>query len=159
ESQVKIREAQKWEALSYLFPTGEATFGLSPAAGITCVPSPENCQTTIATHTRDPVSIPGLGDINTLAGEFRVSLTLPVYTFGKIEHGYLAAKRGVEAELLRVEIARAEVELNVTRAYWGLKAARAARATAGEAREELASWVKKIEDDLDLDKPRLNFNL
>ena len=39
--------------------------------------------------------------------------------------------------------------MNVTRAYWGLKTARASRATVEEARDEISPWVKKIEDQLE----------
>jgi len=85
-------------------------------------------------------------------------LTQPIYTFGKIEHGVRAADRGIDAERARVEAARDEAELNVARAYWGVKAARAAQATAGDARQELADRLQKVQEDLESDSPKFTVN-
>ena len=164
QSQVEVRRAQKWEALSNWFPTGEVTFGMSPSAQVRCLdenglPSTLNCVSTTNPSTGRAIGVPGFSDISGLAGEFALRFTQPVYTFGKIEHGTRAAEHGIEADQHRVDVARDEVSLRVAQAYWGLKTARTATVTTTEARDELASWVKKIEDDLDAQKPKYNFNI
>jgi outer membrane protein TolC len=52
--------------------------------------------------------------------------------------------------------ARDEVELQVTRAYFGLKAARTALETLDEIKDKLEPWKKKIADDLDSAKPKFD---
>jgi outer membrane protein TolC len=122
-----------------------------PIDAITHMPVPFDARTALINAANVSTLSPNVGGIG-LGINFR--LTQPVYTFGKIEHGYRAAKRGIEAEEARIDIARAEAELNVARAYWGLTAARASRATAGAARDELASRVDQVAKDLESDTPK-----
>ena len=53
-----------------------------------------------------------------------VHLVQPVYTFGKISAGVTAAESGIAASRSREQGQAAELELNVRRAYWGMKLAR-----------------------------------
>ena len=153
EAQVDIRKWQRSGAIRNWLPSGELRGVLTLSTPITCYPSTEFCEKTNIANVAQWQGISGV------AGEINLTLTQPLYTFGKIEHGTRAAEHGIEVEKQRVEIARAETELNVARAYWGLKGSRTALATAVDARDQLAAWVKKIEDDLDLDKPKYNFNI
>jgi outer membrane protein TolC len=72
----------------------------------------------------------------------------PIYTFGKIEQNIKNQKQQVEASRAGVSQAQADVVQNVTRAYWGLKAARAGMATLDEGVEKLEEWVDKLDKEL-----------
>jgi len=172
-AQIGVREAQRKEALWRWFPSGEITFGMTLSPTIHCsgpngtddpnIPHPQNCVTTVGDGQRSPISssiatIDALGTLKNAAGELNIRLTQPIYTFGKIEHGAAAARDGIEAEKARTEAAIAETELNVARAYWGLKTARTSVITASDAREQLAHWVDRIQEDVDADKPRYNYS-
>lgn len=173
EAQVDVRRAQQSEAIRHWLPTGELNFLFTAAPAVECVapqglsPLPgesekdfrtRNCVNTVNPKTGSNVSYLSTNFAG-VAGELNVKLTQPIYTFGKIEHGYAAAKHGVAAEQAKVAAATAEAELNVTKAYWGLKTARASREMASSARDELAKWVKKIDEDLDAEKPKYHFSI
>ncbi len=93
-------------------------------------------------------------NISGVGAQFDFHFTQPLYTFGKIESGVKAAEHGMAAADAQAEAARREVELQVTQAYWGLKAARAARDTLNEVRDKISEWEKKISDDLEEAKPK-----
>jgi outer membrane protein TolC len=77
-----------------------------------------------------------------------VKLVQPIYDFGKIHAGVTAAEAGVEATTGKQEGTRADVELNVRRAYWGLKLAREVRSMLEEGEGYLDSAQKRIEKNL-----------
>lgn len=55
---------------------------------------------------------------------FELNLGQPLYTFGKIRHAKLLARRGVEAAKLQLSGSRDEAVQNLRRAYFGIKVAR-----------------------------------
>jgi outer membrane protein TolC len=149
---------------NYLWaPTGEFTFGITGSPHVRCAdatgysdPNHEvresNCiQTNAVTVTRATNFVDVL-PIHGVALALSAKVTQPLYTFGKIEAARNAAKAGVKIAEDQVEAARAEVMLNVVRAYWGLKWSRAAEQTLNDGRGRVKGWVDKIEHDLERGK-------
>ena len=77
-----------------------------------------------------------------------MKLVQPLWDFGKISAGVSAAEAGVTVTTGREEGARADVDLNVRKAYWGLKLARELRLMLEEGEGYLDSAQKKIEKQL-----------
>jgi len=122
-------QAQLLEANRSKMPSGEILSLLAPAPEILCQPDlaidprtqnkdyrQQNCfRTNISEATLN------------LKGVFtrtELHLVQPVYTFGKISAGVTAAQSGIAASRSREQGQAAELELNVRRAYWGMKLAR-----------------------------------
>jgi len=66
-------------------------------------------------------------------GRLDLTMTQPLYTFGKLSHRREAADRGVRVSEHRLDQKRAEVVLRVRQLYYGLVMARAGMASAKEA--------------------------
>ncbi len=77
-----------------------------------------------------------------------VTVNQPLYSFGKFEAYIANSKHGVDMARANVTSAQADVVQNVTRAYWGVKTARAALATLDEGLEKLEEWVGKLDQEL-----------
>jgi outer membrane protein TolC len=77
-----------------------------------------------------------------------VQLIQPLYDFGKISAGIAAAKAGVEVSREKEAGARADLELNVRRAYFGLKLAREVLDTLDQGASYVDEAQKTIEKDL-----------
>src|SRR6185369_7066312 len=77
-----------------------------------------------------------------------VKLVQPVFTFGKIAAGIDAAKQGIAASKEREQVVAAEVELNVRRAYWGIKLARELLDTIKDGTSYLDDAQKQVEKNL-----------
>jgi outer membrane protein TolC len=77
-----------------------------------------------------------------------VHLIQPVWDFGKISAGVAAARAGVDVAREREAGARADLELNVRRAYYGLKLARELIDTMEEGSGYIDDGQKKIDGDL-----------
>ena len=163
-SQVAIRRTQRSEAIRNWAPTGELIAALTGTPGVQCRgPNGEselpmrtaNCASTVGVDPKNLFSfnVGGFGPAGLL-----LSVTQPIYTFGKIEYGTRAAEKAIEAEEGRVNMARDDAALNVARAYWGIKAARTAYDSIVDGRNELADYQKKIEDDLEQDTPHYDLN-
>jgi outer membrane protein, multidrug efflux system len=73
----------------------------------------------------------------------------PLFTFGKLTAGRRAALEGVSASRKREDGLVAELALNVKRAYYGLKLARAVLETLNEGKEKLEEAQAQIEKDLE----------
>jgi outer membrane protein TolC len=126
-------EAQLLEAKRSWYPTGELLALAAPAPEIRCAPSEqivprpadqsvEDWRENNCYRTNTPEAT-----LNSLKGIFtraEIRLVQPLYTFGKISAGVDAAQRGVAASRGREAGLAADLELNVKRAYFGLKLAR-----------------------------------
>jgi outer membrane protein TolC len=77
-----------------------------------------------------------------------LKLVQPLWDFGKISAGVSAAEAGVTVTTGREAGARADVELNVRKAYWGLKLARELRSMLEEGEGYLDGAQKKIDKQL-----------
>jgi outer membrane protein TolC len=78
-----------------------------------------------------------------------VKLIQPVWDFGKISAGIEAAQAGVGVSQERENAARADVEQNVRRAYWGLKLARDVLDMLDTGSGYVEDGQKKLEKDLE----------
>jgi outer membrane protein TolC len=153
-------EAQLLEAGRTWMPTGEFMTMVAPVPDVRCQPFPltPDGGTLIDPVRRMPVD-PSQYGINTIVSETSTSfsgvftrtelrLVQPLFTFGKISAGRHAATRGLEASKAREIGQAADVELNVKKAYYGMKAARAALETLSEGLERVVDAQKQIEGDL-----------
>ncbi|HXJ19153.1 MAG TPA: TolC family protein [Polyangia bacterium] len=76
-----------------------------------------------------------------------VQLIQPIWDFGKISAGVAAAKAGVEVSRQKEAGTRADMELNVRKAYYGLKLAREVLDTLAEG----AGYVEDAQQHIDKD--------
>lgn len=81
-----------------------------------------------------------------------VTLTQPLFTFGKLTTARALGKVGVNVAEAQYEGTRAELALNIVRAYFGLKSARAALDTVKEGHEQLVSWIKQVDKEIESGK-------
>jgi outer membrane protein TolC len=82
-----------------------------------------------------------------------VTLNQPLYSFGKFEAIIASARANVELQEASVLREQADVVWNVTRAYWGLKATRAAIAVLDEAIGKVHEWVDRIAKEIGGENP------
>lgn len=157
-------EAQLSQANRLWWPSGEINFGITGSPDIKCtdgsvgaVVSPDkdarqrNCVGTSATDLRS-TDVFSVLPLHGVALNFNATLLQPLYTSGKIESARAAARAGVDVAKAQVEAARNEAKLWAVRAYYGLKSARAAKATIEEGKGRLADWVKRIDKEIDKGK-------
>jgi len=78
-----------------------------------------------------------------------VYVSQPLYSFGKIESNVALGQLGVESAKETLRAVSEDAALNAIRAYWGLKATRAARATLLDIIKELTKWVKRLTDEME----------
>ena len=77
-----------------------------------------------------------------------LKLIQPLYDFGKISAGVAAAEAGVEVSRQREAGARADIELNVRKAYYGLKFAREVIDMLEQGSSYVDDGQKRLEKDL-----------
>lgn len=75
---------------------------------------------------------------------FNLFLNQPLYSFGRIESAVEAGHVAIDTAREVLRAATKDAVLNAARAYWGIKAARAARDTLDEISEKLKEWIEKI---------------
>lgn len=76
----------------------------------------------------------------------------PLFTFGKLDAASGLGKVGVTLAQAQTDGQRLDHALNLVRAYFGLKTARAAYETVKEGQTEMNKWVKQIDRDLEAGK-------
>jgi outer membrane protein TolC len=156
---VASAEAQLSQANGLLWPQGALTFGFATTPNIRCADSngfvapdqltrERNCITTNNVDLLHSNAIEQVLPFHGVGLSLNLTFTQPIYTFGKIASARRAAQAGIDVAQAQVDKDRAEVIVNVTRAYWGLKWSRAAWATLDDGRQRLREWVKKIDDAL-----------
>jgi outer membrane protein TolC len=149
-------EAQVSEARRNWLPQGDLLSILSPSPRIHCyattpgdtIPpgTPEdsnNCVRTSSPEAR-------ITDVNWTHFFTRTEVRLiqPVWDFGKISAGVAAARAGVGVTQEKQNAARADVEQNVRRAYWGMKLARDALDMLDTGSGYVDEGAQKLEKDL-----------
>lgn len=158
--------AQLAQANRLWAPTGEITFGLTGSPDIKCADSAgvidpnknvrqANCLTTSSTDLRG-ANLFEILPFHGVALNLQARLLQPLYTFGKIEAARAAAKAGVDVASGQVDAAKNEAKLWAVRAYYGLKWARASKATLDEGRARLADWVKRVDGEIEKGKSSYN---
>jgi outer membrane protein len=133
-------EAQLSEARRSWMPSGELTSVLAPVPEIICEPSTDFCNKTNVSE----FSLKFKGVFT----RTEVKLVQPIYTFGKISAGIDAAQAGIAASRNREQAVAAEVELNVRRAYWGVKLGREIMETIKDGVTYLDQAQAQIEKNL-----------
>jgi outer membrane protein TolC len=142
-------EAQLSEAKRSWLPTGELLSIVAPVPDIKCQVPPglglekEREKYCISTDVYELKL-----KLNGVFSRTELRLVQPVFTFGKISAAYDAATSGVEASRSQQRGAAAEVELNVRRAYYGIKLARAVLETFDDGMSYLDEAQKHIDDAL-----------
>jgi outer membrane protein TolC len=140
---VTASEAQVTEAKLNWLPQGDLLSILAPSPNIRCIPDERNCIETTAPEAR-------LQDVswNRVFTRTEVKLIQPVFDFGKIAAGVAAAEAGVVVAQQRGAGARADIELNVRKAYYGLKFAREVIDMLDEGSGYVDDAQKRLEKDL-----------
>jgi len=151
-------QAQVTEAHRNWYPQGDFTSFVAPVPRVFCQGADQtpimgdanaregNCITTNASPSHG-----ALAYLTQFAGAWTrtdVRLVQPLFDFGKIHAGVTAAEAGVAAISGKQEATRADVELSVRLAYWGLKLAREVRGMLEDGEGYLNDAQKKIEKDL-----------
>jgi outer membrane protein TolC len=118
-------EAQVTEAKANWLPQGDILSLLAPSPNVRCQPprAGENDPTPCLTTSSAEASLRTIQWTQVFT-RTEVKLIQPVFDFGKISAGIAAAKAGVEVARQREAGARADLEMNVRKAYYGLKFAR-----------------------------------
>jgi outer membrane protein TolC len=153
-------EAQLAEANRSWMPSGELTSMVAPVPRLVCEDFPVLPGGTSLVNPRTGLAVTGeqycirtnISETSTsFTGVFtrtEMRLTQPLFTFGKLSAGRAAARQGLEASRSRDVGLAADVELNVKKAYFGLKAARQALEALEEGSERLEEAEKHIKDEL-----------
>jgi outer membrane protein TolC len=106
----------------------------------------QNCVTTNASPSHGALQY-----LTNFAGAYSrtdLKLVQPIWDSGKISAGVTAAEAGVTVAAGRRASAVADAELNVRKAYWGLKLARELREMLDEGEGYLDSAKKRIDSEL-----------
>src|SRR6185436_580748 len=116
---IAASEAQVTEAKLNWLPQGDLLSILAPSPEIKCTMGVNNCLETSSPEAR-------ITDVNwnKVFTRTEVKLIQPLFDFGKISAGIEAAEAGVMVSRQKEAGARADLELNVRKAYYGLKFAR-----------------------------------
>jgi outer membrane protein TolC len=145
-------EAQVSEAWRNWLPSGDLLSLLAPSPSIGCIaPTGAPADTDprlncLSTGNRE-ASISNVAWSKPFT-RTEVKLIQPLYDFGKISAGVNAAEAGVGVSRERLAGARADLEQNVRRAYYGMKLARELLSTLEEGSGYIDDGIKKIEKDL-----------
>jgi outer membrane protein TolC len=151
-------QAQVLEARRNWYPQGDLTSFVAPVPRVECegphqtaVPGGDYQRETDCVTTNASPSHAALQYLTQFAGAWSrtdLKLVQPIYDFGKISAGVSAAEAGVAATTGKGDGARADVELNVRKAYWGLKLARELRSMLEDGEGYLDSAQKRVEKEL-----------
>ncbi|HSZ81335.1 MAG TPA: TolC family protein, partial [Polyangia bacterium] len=155
---VQESEAQVSEARRNWLPQGSLQSILAPSPRINCYPATadgskamdvgqtdqNNCVQTSSPEAR-------ITDVNWTRFFTRteVNLIQPVWDFGKISAGVAAATAGVGVSREKQNGARADVEQNVRKAYWGMKLARDVLDMLDTGSGYVDDGQKKLDKDLE----------
>jgi outer membrane protein TolC len=162
---VTSAEAQLAQANGLMWPQGQLNFGITGTPNVQCanasgavdpkLTQQQREQSCVSTTSVDFLHFQSLENILPVHGvglNLNITFVQPLYTFGKISAAKQAAEAGVDVASAQLDKDRADVIINVTRAYWGVKWSRAAWATLDDGRKRLREWVDKI--DRALDQPK-----
>jgi outer membrane protein TolC len=145
---IEASRAQVTEAKMNWLPQGDLLSILAPSPNLQCqneagMRDMDNCVQTSNPEAR-------LQDVswNKVFTRTEVKLIQPVFDFGKISAGVAAAEAGVEVSKQREAGARADVELNIRKAYYGLKFARDVIDMLDEGSGYVDEAQKKLDKDL-----------
>jgi HAE1 family hydrophobic/amphiphilic exporter-1 len=153
--------SQVTEAWTYWLPSGDLLSLLAPSPNVHCT-VPDDFPGAPPPNTPERATFAQQNCISTSATEFslrsvswtsvftrtEVHLVQPLWDFGKISAGLRAARAGVDVSREREASAKADLELNVRKVYYGIKLARELEATLDEGGSYIDEAQKRIESDL-----------
>lgn len=159
--QVDIAEAQVLQAKAlYEFAAAQA-FPRVTMEALFGGPTPE-AKTTIRNDPQSvtPASLEADFNFGQLGVALRVGGTAvqPIYTFGKIEKGKEAASHVVKAAGHQKRTTKAELVVNLTRAFWTYQLTRIFNNSLEDGKKTLVKVLAKIEELLDNDSPQVTEN-
>ena len=157
DAKTRAMKAQVLEAQRGRYPQGDLTSLVAPVPrvecegpGLTMYPDQttreQNCVTTNASPSHGALQY-----LTNFAGAYSrtdLKLVQPIWDYGKISAGVAAAEAGVTVAAGRRASALADAELNVRKAYWGLKLARELREMLDEGEGYLDSAKELIDKQL-----------
>jgi outer membrane protein TolC len=140
---IAASEAQVSEAKMNWLPQGDLLSILAPSPNIQCSMGVRNCVETTSPEAR-------ITDVswNKVFTRTEVKLIQPIFDFGKISAGIDAAEAGVGVSRQKEAGARADIELNVRKAYYGLKFAREVLDMLDEGSGYVDDAQKRLDKDL-----------
>jgi outer membrane protein TolC len=141
-------EAQVSEAKLNWLPQGDLLSLLAPSPNIQCLGDRGQHDTNQCISTSSPEASLTTVSWDRVFTRTEIRLIQPVYDFGKISAGVEAAEAGVGVSRQREAGARADLELNVRKAYYGLKFARDVLDMLDEGSSYVSSAEKKLEKDI-----------
>ena len=143
EAATAAAQSQVTEAKLNWLPTGSVLSIVAPSPQQRCFPSTDQCISTTSAES-------SLANVSwsSVFTHTELQLIQPIYDFGKISAGIAAARAGVEVARDKEAGARADLELNVRKAYFGLKLAREILDTLDQGGGYVDEAQQKIEKDL-----------
>ena len=144
-------EAQASEARRNWFPSGDLTSFIAPVPEIHCEDANGN-RTNEANCVATNVKLTDPSVLAKLRGPWsrtELKLVQPLWDFGKIAAGVTAAEAGVAALREKQAGTADDVEMNMRRAYWGLKLARELMDALSEGSGYVDQAQKKLEKQLE----------
>ena len=133
------------ETLSLIDPSGQTVDYRFPAGTSPCLETNVS-QNLLQDDFRRYLPLYGV------LARFNVNLTQPLFTFGKLTTARALGRVGVNVAEAQFDGIRADTALNIVRAYFGLKSARAALDTVKEGHEQLVSWIKQVDKEVEAGK-------
>jgi outer membrane protein TolC len=142
-------EAQVSEAKLNWLPQGDLLSLLAPSPNIQCIgPTGMQHDSGQCISTSSPEANLTTVSWDRVFTRTEIKLIQPVYDFGKISAGVEAAEAGVGLARQKEAGARADLELNVRKAYYGLKFARDVLDMLDEGSGYVGDAEKKLEKDI-----------
>ena len=143
-------EAQVSEAKLNWLPQGDLLSLLAPSPNIRCNDGTGSTASTPNTciSTSSPEANLSTVSWDKVFTRTEIRLIQPVWDFGKISAGVYAAEAGVGLSRQKEAGARADLELNIRKAYYGLKFARDVLDMLDEGSGYVTDAEKKMEKDL-----------
>jgi outer membrane protein TolC len=168
------RDEQKWLVL----PSGDFNLFLSGSPSASCKNGNPGAGYNLAPGDPNPVLSDGsylfggpnrcietdstlslldsnIGQVLPIHGFFlrlNANITQPLYTFGKLSAARALGEVGVNLAQAQADGTRGDLAVNLVRAYFGIKAARAALDTVKDGQQQMLKWIDKIDKELDSGK-------
>jgi outer membrane protein len=81
-----------------------------------------------------------------LYGSAQLTVTQPLYTFGKLSHGRKATEAGLAAQRSLADETAGDLALEAARAYWGVKLSRELGAMLDDGIDQIEQAIARMED-------------
>ena len=144
-------EAQLSEAWRNWLPSGDLLSLLAPSPDIHCGDpnnnDPSRLKNCLYTGNTSEASIRNVSWTQVFT-RTEIKLIQPVYDFGKISAGVHAAEAGVGVSRDKQDGARADLDQNIRKGYYGMKLAREILSMLEEGSSYVDEGIKKVDKDL-----------